>query len=161
MADVAFKAYAGKRGPERQVTGMQLLGAPELASVLASLGERTPTVFALALNKIANDMMKDAKKRTPVDTGALRASGHVQRPVIDRTMVSVTLGFGGDQSIGGTTRQGKRIPQNYAVYVHEDLTKRHPVGEAKFLENAMLAKAPTMEQQLASILRDEVARAAR
>lgn len=27
----------------------------------------------------------------------------------------------------------------YAVYVHEDLTKNHPVGEAKWLENAIHA----------------------
>jgi len=28
----------------------------------------------------------------------------------------------------------------YAIYVHEDLTKRHPVGQAKFLEEAVRRK---------------------
>ena len=31
---------------------------------------------------------------------------------------------------------------DYAIYVHEDLSAHHPVGEAKYLENAVEAKAP-------------------
>jgi hypothetical protein len=41
----------------------------------------------------------------------------------------------------------------YAIYVHEDLTKNHKVGEAKFLENA----AKVMENTLAQHVGNAVA----
>ena len=64
-------------------------------------------------------IMTDAKRRTPGDTGTQRRSGSVQS---DDKVTS--LSFGGAAS-------------QYAVFVHEILTNHHPVGEAKFLENAM------------------------
>lgn len=42
---------------------------------------------------------------------------------------------------------------NYAVYVHENLTAYHPVGEAKFLENASRALRPQLVQMIADGLR--------
>lgn len=52
----------------------------------------------------------------PVDTGALRASGRVEGPQQD--VVKVTFG-------GAATE--------YALRQHEELSYRHPVGEARFL----------------------------
>ena len=176
MAEVVFTSGGfglggGRFGPSRNVVGIELLGSDALMAEMRRWGDRATRKLALGLFEVANEIMTDAKLRTPVDTGALRASGHVQRPVTEGQAVSVTLGFGGDPSdaVGITTRgmqgpvqpghvltrRGDREPQNYAVYVHEDLTKRHPVGEAKFLENAMLAKAPHLESQLAIILYNE------
>ena len=69
-------------------------------------------------------IMTDAKLRTPVDTGTLRASGFVA--LVDKGAMpkKVELSFGGAAGA-------------YAIYVHERLDVYHPVGEAKFLENAV------------------------
>lgn len=58
---------------------------------------------------------------TPVDTGALRATGHVSLPQSDGRSVTVQLGFGGPAA-------------PYAFYVHENLEAHHPIGSAKYLE---------------------------
>lgn len=72
-----------------------------------------------ALTTEAELIMTDAKKNTPVDTGALRSSG-----LVTAKSNAVELSFGGAAS-------------SYAAIVHERLDLHHPVGEAKFLENAL------------------------
>lgn len=73
----------------------------------------------------AEAIMADAKEHyVPVDTGALRASGHVVLPVGDELMV--TMAFGGPAA-------------SYAPIVHEDPTAHHPVGQWKYLETPALA----------------------
>jgi hypothetical protein len=111
-----------------------LLGSDTLKAALLALGARAPSVLAAALYQEAETVMTQAKGLTPVDTGALRASGHVEPPVLQGDTVTVTLGFGTD----------------YAVYVHENLTARHPVGEAKFLERPVLEWADVAEARLAA-----------
>lgn len=74
------------------------------------------------LRQIGEEVMTDVKaarpgRGVPVDTGALRASGEVEGPRADRT---VLLGFG-DASSG------------YALIQHERLDFVHPVGEARYL----------------------------
>jgi hypothetical protein len=86
-------------------------------------------------------IMTTAKRRTPVDTGALRASGHVQPTRVEAggRLVSVG-GFGGPAA-------------PYAVVVHEDLTARHPVGQAKFYETSVLEAQRDMAERLAAHIR--------
>jgi hypothetical protein len=62
---------------------------------------------------------EEAVRRCPIDTGALRNSARVK--------------------IRGNTG-GISFEMPYASYVHEILHYRHPVGEAKFLENAWRVK---------------------
>ena len=66
----------------------------------------------------------DSMVRTPVDTGNLRA-GHY-----------IDVGMEGNEPQGVVGVQA-----DYAVPVHENLNVYHPVGEAKYLENAVKAKA--------------------
>lgn len=104
-----------------------------------------------ALYQQAEKIITDAKRIVPVDEGVLRASGHVQLPVLTPTSVSVTLGFGGPAgtgNVGGeTNRPTARNPTGdvgYAVVQHEDLTLSHVkgakgggtvvIGQAKYLE---------------------------
>ena len=68
-------------------------------------------------------IMVVAKLRTPVRHGVLRSTGHVEIPVVAGNTIETTLGFGGPAA-------------GYAIYVHENLTARHRVGQAKFLESA-------------------------
>lgn len=67
----------------------------------------------------SEETMTLAKEQTPVDTGALRASGHVQA---DAASGAIRLGFGGPAA-------------PYAEHVHENLDAFHRVGKAKFLED--------------------------
>lgn len=90
-----------------------------------------------ALYQEAEREMTEAKQRTPVDTGTLRDSGHVQQPERDSDGVSVTMGFGG-------------AAEEYAIIVHENLEALHPVGQAKFLESVLQESAPHLLERIAN-----------
>jgi hypothetical protein len=70
---------------------------------------------------------EEAVRRCPIDTGALRKSARVK---IRGNTGSINFGM------------------SYAIYVHERLDLRHPVGEAKFLENAWRVKRAEFERAL-------------
>jgi hypothetical protein len=72
----------------------------------------------------------------PIDTGALRASRRVD---VDRD--------GADISFGGPMAP-------YAVHVHEDLGAHHPVGQAKFLERAVVEDSALIADAVAQDLKD-------
>lgn len=63
----------------------------------------------------AEALAEAARERTPVDTGALRESCHVTQE--------------GDEA-------AVSYDAPYALYVHEHTWVSHPVGQAKFLEDA-------------------------
>jgi hypothetical protein len=75
-------------------------------------------------------IMTKAKRITPVDTGTLRSSGHVQSPKQTLDRLSITLGFGGAASA-------------YALVQHERTDYKHRgKQQAKFLEQ------PVKEEEL-------------
>lgn len=104
---------------------------------------------AAALSQEAEAIMTEAKERTPVETGALRASGHVVPPVLEGGEATIVLAFGGD---GAVNEHGVPV-DSYAVVVHEDLEAHHPVGEAKFLERPLLEHAPGLPEAVAARMR--------
>jgi hypothetical protein len=110
--------------------------ASKVKAVLTGIAKETPQVVANALYAEGQIEMTEAKRRTPVDTGELRASGYVGEPEIRGRRVTVDMGFGGAAS-------------EYAVYVHEDLEALHPVGQAKYLESTLLESAPHMANRVA------------
>jgi len=118
---------------------IDITGQNKVISRLQSLGDTSTRALAAALYQEGEQLIAEAKQETPVDTGALRASGHVQQPTINGRQVEVVAGFGG-------------VAAPYAVYVHEDLTKHHPVGNAKFLENPAKRRASGMADRVASRL---------
>lgn len=83
--------------------------------------EKIKGAAAAALYQEGLALDANAVKRTPVDTGRLRASHYVGPPVANGGELVVEVGFGTD----------------YAVFVHERTDLAHKVGEAKFLQNAM------------------------
>ena len=119
-------------------------GFPETLAAIRRLGERGPAAGLAALYREGERIVTEAKKRTPVATGALRASGQT---VIDGPS-RVVLAFGGAAVI-------------YAVFVHENLSARHPNGEAKFLERPLLEAAKGMDARLAADVRREIERIGR
>jgi hypothetical protein len=124
-----------------------ITGDETLAAKLGQLVGKAPQAAAAALFQEGERVMAASKLLVPVDTGALRASGHVQPPRVEGTLVRVELGYGG---VAGATVGGKYV--GYAVYVHENLTAAHPVGKAKYLEEPMLAALPGMGQRIGKAL---------
>lgn len=111
-------------------------GLLELRTRLAKILNDMPNVLAKALYEEAKIEMREAKKRTPRDTWALRKSGKTHKPVISGNNVSVSLTFGNDQV-------------DYAVFVHEDFEAHHPFGQAKFLESTINESRPYIAQRVA------------
>ena len=74
-----------------------------------------------AMRAAGETLLEESNKLVPVLTGVLKKSGKVTYK---------GRGLNTEFSIGYSA--------DYAVYVHEDLTKHHPNGQAKFLETAIL-----------------------
>jgi len=112
----------------------------DTAKVRASLdrlASRFPNEVARALYEEAQIEMTEAKRRTPVKTGALRSTGHVDDPTVSfGGDISVTLGFGGPAA-------------PYAVKVHEDMDAFHRVGQSKYLESVIMESRPYMAARIA------------
>lgn len=94
---------------------------------------------AAALYQEALIEMKESMRRTPVDTGELRASHHVSKPLYEGFDASVTIEVGGPAA-------------PYALYVHENLEADHKVGQAKFLESTLNESRPFMAKRIAARL---------
>ncbi len=156
MAATSFQTYFSKQtGAQAKVlTGITLDGTENLLASLDGVRARGEASIPKILYRIAEQIMTEAKAQTPVDTGNLRASGHVLPPEWIGNWVLVTLGFGGPAGKG----KGQRKDAGYAVYVHEHLTARHKVGNAKYLERPMLAWASKLEAKIGADLRAEVER---
>jgi len=116
-------------------------GAREMMERLWQIAAKFPDRVGAALYQEAQIEMTEAKRRTPVATGALRASGRVAVPVRRGQNISVTLSFGG-------------AAIDYAIYVHENLDAWHGIppfhgGQAKFLESVLTESAPYMAARIA------------
>jgi len=81
--------------------------------------------------------VKEIKQRTPVDTGALRASITLEGPVRNGRRIYVTVVAGGPS-----------VP--YAFVVHEDLEAFHKYGEAKYIERPLRESAPYLADRIAA-----------
>lgn len=123
---------------------VEIKGAEPLQRKLQNIAAAGPQALVAALYREAEAVMTVSKEQyVPVDTGALRASGTVEAPRFAGHTASVRLGFGGPSA-------------PYAVIVHEDLTKRHPVGQAKYLEIPLRARVAGMGAVLATRVRDGI-----
>ena len=87
----------------------------------------------------------EAKRRTPVDTGELRASIHVEGPFRSGRRIWCSIVAGGPAA-------------PYAIRVHEDLEAFHKVGQAKYIESVVVESRPYMAARVAK--RIDLARAA-
>lgn len=111
----------------------EVIGLSELQRFLFQLAADTPQVVADALYAEAVEIMKVAKSRTPIVTGALRDSGTVIKWDGNRNDIKVNLTFTAE----------------YAIYVHENLQAKHPNGQAKFLESAAIEAIPGLPERVA------------
>ena len=118
----------------------RLRGSRELRRELKRRGRQAPKALARALFQEAEQIMSVSKRLVPVDTGALRASGHVQLPVIRGKKVKVVLGYGGAAA-------------PYAVFVHEKQARHNPPTQWKYLEKPLFQAVPGMAGRIAKRLR--------
>lgn len=114
------------------VITIEVKGLREVQRRLAEISRTISGNLQESLRAEGELIMTVAKQRTPVMTGTLRGSGHVQ-DVRD----GIRLSFGGPAA-------------DYAVYVHERLDTHHPNGQAKFLESACLEAIPSLPDRVAS-----------
>lgn len=106
---------------------IQVIGATQFAQKLRRAQVAGPKVVLATLFQQAEKIMTVSKADyVPVDKGHLRGSGFVEPPVMTSQGGSVTMGYGGPAA-------------PYAYIVHEDLTVRHTVGQAKYLTIPIVA----------------------
>ena len=104
------------------------------------------TGVARGLFKEGEGIMTISKQAyVPVDTGTLRASGFVDRPIRRGTKILVMLGYGGPAA-------------PYAIFVHEDMDAFHVVGQAKYLEVPFRRARRGMAKRLARDARKQLKR---
>lgn len=101
------------------------------------------------LSQEAEGIITQSKGIIPIDTGNLRASGHVQPPEVFGSRASVEFGFGGPSGSGNVSGDTNSENVDYAVKVHEDLESFHRVGQAKYLEVPVNRAIPGMSDRIA------------
>lgn len=104
--------------------------------VLNEVVKKYRTSLSAGLYASGLALQTDAQKRSPVDTGALRASAETRRTLRGVDKVVVSVGFSA----------------RYALYVHENVGANFKVGQAKFLEEP----ARLMETKIGEFVRTEV-----
>lgn len=135
------------------LTGIAKSGAVEITATVvgldaaikaaAAFGRKAAKEMGGALFREGEAIMLESKQECPVDTGALRSSGHVQRPTREAGEIVVNLGYGGPAI-------------SYALPQHENLEYRHPSGKAKFLEDPFRRHLRGMDDRLAADLRSRL-----
>jgi len=121
---------------------IELTGTEELNRELKRLQRVYPEAAAAALYAEGMAIMALSQKKTPVDTGRLRATGYVAPPVQTGQEHVVEMGYGTD----------------YGLAVHESTWIPHKVGEAKFLENAVNERKVGWAERLAKRIKENVER---
>lgn len=142
---------------------VQVTNAEEVRRRLLAMGGESAVEAGVVLYGLGEEIMAAAKELVPVMDGPLRASGHVEPPVVAGTNVVVTAGFGGPAA-------------PYALSVHENpragktggispsgrrYKKWAMVGQWKYLETPFKAIAPRAGERLRAALDALTARKAR
>jgi hypothetical protein len=126
-----------------------LLDTQNIRAKIARLQRTLPDEVGRAIRVEAEIEATECKRRTPVDTGNLRASIHVEGPTTEPGgAVSCAIVAGGPAA-------------PYAVHVHENMDAYHAVGQAKFIEEPLRESAPFLPARIAKRLRDRLMEMAR
>lgn len=133
---------------------IKILGAKKARAQLKQLAKDNHRRFGQALIAGGLLLQRFAQDETPVDTSALRNSAftraqHQRESLPEKTAAGESSSnYSSEQAAGLADAKKLRssknhgvdtevivgFTQNYAIYVHENLAARHPVGNAKFLE---------------------------
>jgi len=121
---------------------MALEGVEQMARRLQEIVANAKRELEVAVYQEALVVQRLSMQLTPVLTGALRASHETKRPRTDGGSLVVDIVVGGPAA-------------PYALYVHENLDAHHKVGQAKFLESAVLAYQPEFATNVGKRLGDK------
>lgn len=121
---------------------IKISGVDNVRRSLRRKAETGQSSLEAALYREGEEIMAKSKRITPVDTGNLRATGHVRPPERTGTLVFVRLGFGGPAA-------------PYAVYVHEGTHLNFTVGQAKFLEEPIRRARRGFTKRIADRMRGD------
>lgn len=130
-----------------------------ISEILAAAGSKRLPLIGKGLYREGQGIMSQSRPLVPVLTGALRASGYVDEPVIEGAeltgqRVSVKLGYGGVASkVNPVTGERAGV---YALPVHENLEAFHHVGMAKYLEVPFNAARRGMGERLADFVAGKI-----
>ncbi len=113
-----------------------MTGAAKVKANIKTLIRRFPDEVGRALYIETGIETTEVKRRTPVDKGTLRASIHTVGPVRQGRTIYTLIVAGGPAA-------------PYAIYVHEDLTAFHKVGQAKYIESVILESRSSMGARVA------------
>lgn len=106
------------------MSGFKLYGEREMKQNLETLARRSPRALERSLNKFTQIELAEMKRRTPVEFGTLRDSGHAEKPMWKGNTLTQEVGFGG-------------AAEDYAIPVHEDMEAQHSVGGPKYVESVL------------------------
>lgn len=143
---------------------IEFKGLDEVTKKLRALAVSMGDAAGKALRAEGEIEMTEAKRRVPVDTGALRASGHVEGPsggtrslaTFDAGTKKGTFGAGSGASDVSVRLVFGGPAADYAVPVHENMEAFHPTGQAKYLESVLLESAPHLAQRVAARIKRTV-----
>ncbi len=117
-------------------TATRFVGAVNALRDLTKIQAFAVNEFERALYQEAQIELTEIKKRTPVDTGALRASERIEGPTREGRRIWVTVLAGGPSA-------------PYAFTVHEDLEAFHRTGQALYISSVLNESAPFMAERIA------------
>lgn len=118
------------------LASITIKGAKNVKARLEKFRKAMTLQAGRALVEEAQIEQKESMKRTPVLTGALRASHETSDFKFVGNTIEVSIKVGGASA-------------PYAVPVHENLSAFHKVGQAKFLESTIRESAPHMAERVA------------
>ncbi len=123
---------------------VQVRGLDRIRAFVRAFGPRARQAYRRGARGEGETIMTAAKRIVPVDSGALRATGHVEGPVTEGSLETMTLGFGS-------------VAVQYAAVQHERLDFHHvPPGQAKYLEQPCLDAVPDLAARIADAMRGEL-----
>jgi len=125
----------------------------KMVNNLQAIGKSIQTNSGEFLTEIAENIMAESKAEVPFDTGTLRSSAYITKPMyVQSGSVVVKMGYGGLNDKMNPDRDKKtgrnKMASEYALAVHETKKYYHPYGKWKFLEDPLRRQAT----QFASIL---------
>ena len=102
------------------------------------------------LEGIGHYIMAESYAEAPFATGTMHDSGYVEHAKVSKDSVSVKIGYGGinDRQNPDTGL----MASEYALIVHEDISKYHPYGKAHFLKDPVQRNVTTFNEKLAGRL---------
>lgn len=130
------------------MASIEIKGMQKLERIVATGGDRAIKALAKGLYVEATHTFNESQNLVPVDTSALKGSGHVTLPTITSESVEVTIAYGGPAT-------------SYALFVHERIyapsgkkVYHRPPTRAKFLETPAKRRTKGMATRLGVYIRE-------